>query len=1023
MKIAFYVAVNKGNSTDYELREFEVSEIELAEILEIAQTHGRVADTELHDVDAHLIVNGQHFEFDSENLVHFEKIKSGLLKGKQKELKKPVQIIVDDETTDEEDKDIIFAHDDLESLDRTSFLAISDITHHQPAVTLEADANGYLRQWIENLRPIAAIQNQYKEIETLKAFPQVLSDCARDVDNFQRMLDQFDSELDFSGYSDKDQQRESELKQKLASLEELSKIRHYFYERLNAAKRLHHSILKSNTAFSDRLGKVDEKTLGENYASLLSALENLNELIIHHRQQVKLELAKITERKCQNTIIIRTWYASKSDEDQREMFGIPSDGHTTVELYRNNGDRIYLGFYVCPNKDKSTIGKAFKKVKLPSPDPGRGYFVSLEYDQSLVGPGKKYSRCETVVIKCDRPGAELDFEAAYDWAQKTMAKYLVKTAHGRSIRIIDDYNFYNNNCASFGAVALRKAGAGAYSHYSGKTVIDIDTPTGVRQYALALEKKLERMAVITKREAEISSDTGMSTQKKGVKYLRLAVERLKLIDDSPVLLKLIEEFGRARDELKDLRHEEVDNFLNDLFGRLYITVNDLINGLSESAEDTIPDAEEIIGVIKHLTSLLPVQDYLLIKAMNSTLKISLYPFNILHAKRRFGEFEADYLAANEIVGAIAQDDSASLVSKTLHIRAALLKLDNKYQAAQSKFKKLAAENKSQPKKLEELQKGFENIREYHHAAFKQLKEALTELRNQIYLRPDMIGQNNALLKSLQNMFLPGVKLQGQFTLPVILQHAKGENYWAAADKSLDDITEEDQKKIFFKTASPVKGLPAPEKTHVLAFWNWGKRHQHFEVENKGKLYNIVNDAKYDWQTKLRLISELVEDSQPGVLKFWRRAERHRYDDMGARAAIICLIQAFSEGKVSEARMVVELEKVIPKLAESGRAQMLAFSKNLAAQYRAGVKSQASSEADSPAMTHARVLRKLLKSVATSEQTYGDTFEDLGVRLYSAHHHQQLKCQKDSQQPRPKDVRVVTPEEQVEIETGLWRRLS
>jgi hypothetical protein len=1019
MKIYFYVRVNKSGQTDYELREFDVSEVVFAEIQKIAEMYGNRADSDLHDVNSHLILGDSHFEFDAENEEYFEKIKSRLLKGKEKESDERILAVDYDESINEEDADIIFGRDGVSELNQSSLLDRSS----KNRLLLEAEAARFLDQWKVNIEPIAAIQNQYKEIETLKTLPQVLLQCVSDIDDFLHMLAQFEPELDFSGYSHEDEQRESELKKKLDSLGGLSKKLHDFHVCLNAAKRLHYSILKSNSVFTERLGKVDEQALDKHYVSLSSALEKLSDLLSRHRHQVQLELAKVEGKKHQNTIIIRTWYASKSDEEQREMFGIPSDGHTTVELYKNENERIYLGFYVCPNKDKSTIGKAFKKVKLPSPDPGRGYFVDLEYDQSLVGAGKKFSRCETVVIKCDRPGAELDFDAAYDWAQRTMAKYPVKTAYGRSIRILDDYNFYHNNCASFGAEALRQAGAGDHIRYSGKTVIDIDTPSGVREYALRLEEKLRRTAAIAQRETEISSNPFMSTQDKCASYLGLAVERLKLIKDNPVLDEFIQVLNRERMNLMNLETGDVDTFLDQLFGRLYVTVSDFYGVSRDHMTDPVPGADEIVAVIKHLTMLMPVQERILIKAMNSTISVSLYQFNLLHVQGDFGEFADEYLAANRIVDAVVRDDPASLVSKALHIRAALFKLDKQYQVARAKYEEHAAKYKSQP---DQVQNCFKNIREYYHAAFRQLEETLTELRNQIYFRPGAIGQNNELLTSLQNVFLPGVRMQEQFNLPVILQHAKGENYWAETNKSLDDIDKDSQKQIFFKTVYPDGGLPAPEKPNVFAFLNWGKRHQYFEVENKAKLYTIVNHQDYDWQTKLRLISELVEDNKPGVLKFWRRSERHRYDDMGARASVVCLVEAFSQGKLSEARLIVELEKVIPKLAEPGHTQMNNFRKSLAAQYQAGVKSQLSSsvsQANSPAVTHARVLRKLLKSVATSNQIYGDTFEDLGVRLYSAHQYQQLKDQKNKQQAGPKKTRVVAPEEQVEIETGLWRRIS
>lgn len=988
MKISFYVSINKGGEVTFELREFEVDGALLNEINEIAQARATKSDAALLEVSSLLMIGDDHFVFDHDNLTYLNKVKSMLLS------------------------------EDDDQLNATSLLEPSQGVPVEQVLELDEIASELIANWHQQFAPIAAIANDpYRNVEMLKTFPEVLARCVERSEQLQSLLAAANDEMDFSNYPLSEIEREAALKAKLASFNALLNVIKVLTSKINAIKTSHLQVMNGNPFFSQKLGDVNINELNAHYLKLLSTLADVENIISNYAQQVKEQTKKIKTSLFCESIIIRTWYASENDADQREMFGIPSGGHTTVELCKNEDERIYLGFYVVPDKKRSKIAKAFKKIGLPSPDPGKGYFVDLASDDALVGPGKRYARCETVVIKCNRPGVELNFADAYAWAQQTLARYpAVMSRDGtRKIRMIDDYQFYNNNCASFGAEALRRAGAHDHLRYAAKTIAKIDTPTGVREYAVNLEEILKNKAEIAKREAEVIADIVMMPQEKYFQYVKLAVERLRLYvtdQNRHILQSLIDSLEKSAGQMNRLKDEEVNNFVNALFGSLCRTVNDI--GHLEN-ENQLDGAEEIILVLKRLSMLMPRQATMLLDVLNTTTVVSLARFNILHANDGFGVFGVNFYQSKQAIDTVVNDNAGSLVDKMLGIRLALIKLAKLRNQARKNYRKEYAKEKNRANRIQ-LTSAFKQLENYYSESFRLLTDYLGELRQELYFKPNPIGVNSVLLDSLRKSIAsPDIQLG----LPVIMQTAKSDNHWSSHDGVLDQLSSDDQRKIFVATASR-SAESSVKKPNIFAFWNWGKRHQHFEIENKAHLFEVINDQKSDWTQKLQQIEQIVNDNKPGILKFWRRGERHRYDAMGARAAVICLVDAFSQGKLSETRLSVELEKFIPMLAEPARAGMMKFSRDLITQYQAHVGNPQSAESS---VTHSRLLKKILKSTANSEKSYGDLMDDMRVRLFAAHHYDRLK--NPDEQPHQEVVEpadLSKENENVAIETSLWRQI-
>ncbi|WP_419418458.1 hypothetical protein ACNVED_07785 [Legionella sp. D16C41] len=1070
MKISLYIEI-PDRKDKYEFRSFEVEDESLIqEIKQKITDCAEPADSEIHVMCSHIIVGDEHYEFDINKQKAnkaYKDIRAKLLKSEAKKptpaknlredyiysyepyeerVGEPEVLLRKEENKQEKEEEALFevkateeplelqiepeSQPFIQSVARPATtqpiitISFDKIEKPKQSVTAEVVIAEFLDSFNQSLEPFYKLGNTYLSQAGRSIIEQFPDNLAKfDINAFLQAIAKIDSNLNLSFADESEDEKEEKLLQKKQVIEKQWQYIDAIQKIVSATKGKRYLVQESR--FKKNIGQTKEDEFQTNYQAIDNALTQFKSILGAQLTQVQTEIEKISEKKLENSIIIRTWYASESDEEEhRQLFGIPSGGHTTIEFYRNKNDRVYLGFYVFPNQPKSTIGNFLNRCGFPAiTDTAKGYFVDLEHDRSLVGKGKKFARCEETIIKCNRPGAELNFDAGYQWAANTLGKYpqveVSSSTNKKTFRIINDYKIVTNNCATYGKEGLSKVGAGAIIPYFDKQ-LTIATPPEVRKNTQELEKQLAIKAKKYIEDEENKVITNSQTpQAKYSCYLGFAIDRLKLIstDDYQlhhVLKSLVEQFETVKINISELPDIEVKDYIDTLFEDLHKVINQFIQkgkdvkDYAKMQDFDFKGSEEAIRIIKHLASLMPPSAINFIKIINLGIEHNLYPYRAFLVDNKLANFNDLFLKMNNKIQAIITLDDKSLFDKTLQIKTGFLQLNHLYQQAINEHKQLKKQFKKNPEKLEQIKIDFQYLTRYYYATQEQLRTALEELQKELYFRPEyLLGEPNLQLQRLQKLFLPTDLNITQLSIQNLLQGAKSINTWNWADahKPLNQLNDADKSNIFLKSIDST--TDAPKKPFVLAFWNWPKRHQHFELENKAKLYLIINNDQLSWKTKLQKINKLVADNKPSVLKFWRRAERQRYDNMGAQAALICLVQAFSEARLSEIQLAREIEKIMPVMEGKQCHAISQFKTDLVKKYQGEI-----SVHNQP--NHARMLRKLLKATANEGLEHGDIMDDLGITLYAIHHYGRL----DKTNTTIKD-----PHEQVEIETGLWNRLS
>lgn len=228
---------------------------------------------------------------------------------------------------------------------------------------------------------------------------------------------------------------------------------------------------------------------------------------------------------------------------------------------------------------------------------------------------------------------------------------------------------------------------------------------------------------------------------------------------------------------------------------------------------------------------------------------------------------------------------------------------------------------------------------FYKTTLENLRKALTELNVELYFQANSI--RNPVLQNLQHI-LPHNVTNNDFELSVqtLIQNAKSENIWSKFDNRLLHLPKNKQKEIimsFIKAANTQPDSTTIEKPSVFKFWHWGERHQHFELETKGELYRTLNDEQNpNPMRKIQKIEELINKNRPSRWKVWRRKERARYDEMRADTVIICLVDAFANGYISEATFCAKLTHELPSLPKEKFNKLKKFLNAFKTQYASNI---------------------------------------------------------------------------------------
>jgi len=916
MKISIYIT-NSNNQGIPELKSYEVTEDAFARIANIIIEYGSAVSSEVYNTATHVIINNAHCKVD--NVLYYDEIKKILEEECLKQLEVDNNSVLKEET---QENISIFAdnHNDFES-------EINKIGE------LIEDCN--FLKFYEEIKPIADIKNAFQNITALRQFPQLIDKynyaaCT----NIKSAIDKIKDNLILPAI---DIESSLILKEQLG---EYSTLINNIILAIDKINTFYFTIL-NNKHFNESLEEPLQPLLSDFVKNLITPFLTLQKKLKSQIQRIDTRLANLEENRLKNSIIIRTW--RNPGGEGRTIAGLPSGDHSTVELFKNNQERIYLSYYPKQYKEQTWVGNKVKEWGYPSTDDRIGKFKDLEYDLK-----KGFQRCDIVVISCTQPGTKLDFDAAYAWAQGIQAKYTKYNSDGTKFLESDDYNFYRKNCAFFAANALEAAKSGKYVKYCPK--FTVDTPEEVYQYALKLKSSRDKLSTIYKEENEIQN-SNKSDKDKYLAYFQYALNRLNLLikeevlnkDELSILNDIIKKLNNINRKIKFLHPDEVQKFIAETSQNIY-------QSNTEISKCKLKDdlKEKIIGILKHLTELLPIQEMVGLKVITAELQ-----FNVINSTQTLNQPSPTRKQVEAILAMAKStlNNKSMVFDNALRIKYALLQL-NKLHEADIHHRKITPE-----------------VDKFDRETFKFLKKTLGQLNESLYFNPAAAETNqekNVAIALLQKIFPPDFETpEIQLNIKNLIQNAMG--LWVKIDPTLKEIKKEIQSKIINAASNDTP--PLVEKPNVFAFWEWPKRHQHFELETKAKIYRILNDDKLKWHTKIDRINKLVEDHKPNLLAFWRRSEQKRYDEMGAKAILICLLQAFIEGDLSEAPFIAEIDKLSPSLIKKDSVALNQLRTQISLDYEENIKDTEVKNKESA--IHLRIFKETLKQAVTDiEHTFG-----------------------------------------------------
>lgn len=89
-----------------------------------------------------------------------------------------------------------------------------------------------------------------------------------------------------------------------------------------------------------------------------------------------------------------------------------------------------------------------------------------------------------------------------------------------------------------------------------------------------------------------------------------------------------------------------------------------------------------------------------------------------------------------------------------------------------------------------------------------------------------------------------------------------------------------------------------------------KRHAQFEKQTHAEIYGKFNDKNISAKDKALQIRQLVNKRKPNILQFWRKEERLRYEEMGLKAELLCLLDGFAKGEFCELGLKNAVEQLL-----------------------------------------------------------------------------------------------------------------
>lgn len=389
-----------------------------------------------------------------------------------------------------------------------------------------------------------------------------------------------------------------------------------------------------------------------------------------------------------------------------------------------------------------------------------------------------------------------------------------------------------------------------------------------------------------------------------LKYNRDA--RISREKDTVVQQKLIEDgFIQLLDEIyNELNrfHEDIQNRSSSFdFNNFIVHVNSRINFFIRALACTATDQNQneiksACDILNKFALYAGLNDELAIMSMQAEAKFSVARTNVLsqldysltHQNIFLTKFYATLNRTTEVFKKVAEPISSIADSKSI--------LLDKRRKITEGMTYLYQERKTA---VNHKQKN-NNLIEFYDQNIQTLHGLYGKINQMLYFDRSMTGIND----SHDNLFTP---LESFFS-DAQSQHTRNKEIVHLEDFIIHNI------QSFNIHENEWKIKPA-----AYDFSNRDKRHAQFEKQTHAEIYGKFNDKNISAKDKALQIRQLVNKRKPTILQFWRKEERLRYEEMGLKAELLCLLDGFAKGEFCELGLknaVEQLLRVYPNIENS-----------------------------------------------------------------------------------------------------------
>ncbi len=302
------------------------------------------------------------------------------------------------------------------------------------------------------------------------------------------------------------------------------------------------------------------------------------------------------------------------------------------------------------------------------------------------------------------------------------------------------------------------------------------------------------------------------------------------------------------------------------------------------------------------------------------------------------------------------DIKAQLFNKLLRINNAITRIAELRQECKLRLEEL---QKSAEVNTPEVQQELNSLRRlvtFHENTLTLLREARGELQQRLYFDVssfEKIGHESVTLLSSLKALLPVENSDKINIIPKLFDAFK---------KSLNPQAN--------------NNVQPQEKPSILKFWLWKQRELLIEAETRKEIANILSNSKLRPLQRLTAIRVLIAEHRPASYAFWRREENQRYQQLEREAVLVCLLQSFTEGYVTEPEFANYLEQYSQKFLPGKTGEQRDNKRNFDI---AVERFKAERAANAGKIDSEENFKALVKDMAIRNSTYLRLIKDCGLR--------------------------------------------